>query len=432
MDARWYFYSFFIVFSFFVSAPSVFAQQPPPSKTITLATVNIQNAKITSEQGNVLHISFDLTNRVGMQTGVLYGVMLVSNTAKGQSIADQQTYPTSLTLPEYSSTHEDITYTAPPGLAGTYDVVLTSRNADGFQFAIARVGTIALAASTGVEIAAGSCVLRVEHESGSPAYALLQGVDIASTENLVLDCTAVNHGATAVSVVPTYETHYRTAFGAVVPQIGGTVTPITLAPQKPTTISLVLPKAGVPQAYDVLVSLKNGTAVSNTVTAHYVLRGESATIQTLTLDKKQYAAGDTAIVSFFWTPSADSFPGSRYDALLASTTRAQGTTTKPAEQKSTYFVSMVDQNNALCAAPVTETLPTASSIQVPLAITKNCINPDVSVDIRDASGKVLAHKELIIAGASRELSKSLLAVVFVGLLGVVAIVLLRKKIWISQ
>jgi hypothetical protein len=41
--------------------------------------------------------------------------------------------------------------------------------------------------------------------------------------------------------------------------------------------------------------------------SHYVIRGESATIQNLALDKDEYFKGDTAIARMYWTGSVDEF-----------------------------------------------------------------------------------------------------------------------------
>src|SRR3989344_2739551 len=80
------------------SAPLfVFAQTPQKTSTtssraVTIATVNIQNAKIISQEGNTLRISFDLTNREGIQAGVRYAVDLIATSTKGQFLADEKIF----------------------------------------------------------------------------------------------------------------------------------------------------------------------------------------------------------------------------------------------------------------------------------------------------------------------------------------------------
>lgn len=381
------------------------AQSPTPAtqQATVLATVNIQNAKITSQEGNIFHISFDLTNRIIPQTGVMYGVMLVSATAQGQSIADQYIFPGSVDLAEHSSVHKDIVYTAPSSLSGTYHLVLTSKNASGFPFAVDDLGSTTLKASGGLQIQTDSCYIQVAGKDTK--YALTQGVDIAPTENLVLTCKATNHGSGALSVTPTYQTHYRTVYGVVVEQTGGTTTSIVFKAGETKAITLTLPKAIKPQAYDVLVTMIGGNISSNPVDIHYVIQGNSATIQNLSLDKNYFASGDTAQLSFLWSPSADMFPGSR----------AHGNAAPSIPQGMTISVTMVDANNTACIAPLNQSVPAQPNAKVALPLIHDCRNPHLSLDLKDASGTVLAHQELVLSsGTDVSSTKSFLLFVLLG------------------
>ena len=198
-----------------VSAQSIPPQQvsTTPSHAVTIATVNIQNAKLVSQEGNTLHIIFDLTNREGIQAGVHYAVDLIATTTKGQFLADEKVYPATLTLAEHSSTHVDITYTAPPSLSGTFTVLLTSRNDSGLPLGLDPIGRVTLAATGGVELVPSSCYLTVAAEKGSPHYTLTQGVDIARDEALHLTCIALNHGSTNVTATPSFATQYPSGGG---------------------------------------------------------------------------------------------------------------------------------------------------------------------------------------------------------------------------
>src|SRR3989344_5922984 len=174
-----------LVIALFFLPGIVFAQAPASKNTptqvapITIATVNIQNAKIISQEGNTLNISFDLTNREGMQSGVRYAVALVATTTEGQFLADEKVYPDTLTLAEHSSTPVDITYTAPEALSGTFTVLLSSSNDSGLPLALHPIGKVTLAPTGGIEIVSSSCYLTVVGEKGSSHYTLIQGVDIA-------------------------------------------------------------------------------------------------------------------------------------------------------------------------------------------------------------------------------------------------------------
>ena len=69
------------------------------STGVLVASVNLRDAKIVSQTGNVFNISFSISNGNGLQTGVKYGVKLVSDT-KDQSILDEKVYDDSLALAE--------------------------------------------------------------------------------------------------------------------------------------------------------------------------------------------------------------------------------------------------------------------------------------------------------------------------------------------
>jgi len=395
---------------------------PPPAGTgsVALATVNIQNARVVSQNGNVFRLSFDLTNRVIPQTGVKYAVMLVGKKDGKQFSAASRVYDEAVTLPEHSSVRKDITYTAPTSLQGSFDLVLTSENANGFPFAIAKVATVELTASGGIEILTDTCYLTIQGDKKGTHYFLRQGVDVSPKEALTLHCEAQNRGG-ALTATPTYITHYRTTYGEVVPHTGGDTAAVSFAAQEKKTLSLALPKAAEAQAYDVVVTLGE----SNPVDVHYVLQGDSATIQNLSLDKNYYQKGETATLSFLWSPAADTFIGSRRysTATSATTTEAAVSAIASSSRGMTAKVTLVT-NNTACAESATYPIG-GSIVKLPLSITTNCKNPHLSLDILDASGKVLAHEELQLT-SDRPLLGASLAALLILLLAAVGVFYFKR------
>ena len=78
------------------------------------------------------------------------------------------------------------------------------------------------------------------------------------------------------------------------------------------TIAFVIPHAAKPQAYSTTLTLTaDGKQASNSVPIHYVIQGVSGTLFNLVIDKTKYRKGDTAMVTFSWSGSADNFPGAR-------------------------------------------------------------------------------------------------------------------------
>ena len=135
-----------------------------------------------------------------------------------------------------------------------------------------------------------------------------------------------------------------------------------------------------PQAYDVKVQLSDKDVVSNSIVAHYVLRGNSATIQTLSLDKDGYSSGEIANINLLWSPSADSFPGSR---------AGSGSTLSPV----TMTVSIVNSKGFSCISPISQIIE-ATSIDLTPKIKRECKNPKVTAELKDDKGNILAQKVL--------------------------------------
>ncbi len=368
---------------------------------VVLATVNIQNARVVSQADHTLSISFDISNRTGVQPSVRYSVQLVGVGTSTTHVvfADEYVFPDTVSLDEHTSVHKDIVYTAPRGLMGRFEVYIQAESDTGFPLATADAGRATFAtAVSGVGIAANTCYLTVQGEKGSPKYTLQQGVDIASTEQLLLHCSATNYSGASVALTPQYETRYRSVYGDSVAQTGGDASPIVLAPHETKQFSLVLPKASEPQAYDVLFSLVSGNSTSNTIAVLYVLQGSSATIQNIGLDKSGYPSGDTAVVSFFWSPSADGSPHSRLGTSSPSATTA---------------VITLQSGTTVCATPVTQPLTKNPLVRASLPVLAACANPQVTIKLLADDGTVLAAGGLMRTSAT---GNGLLLVEIVGAL----------------
>lgn len=358
--------------------------KPNKQQVAPVANVNIQNVDLISQKGNTFDISFDISNGKISQSGVKYGVKLVSKTKTGQVLVDEKVYDETLALPENSVMSKTITYVAPSNLSGPYSIVLFSSNTSGFPFAIAFVKDITLTASTkGFEIIGSSCYLSVDGDTNKTHYGLLQVIDIAPNEMLRLTCNTVNHTNESLSLTPIYETRYTSVYGDIASTTGGDVMPIKFAPSKNENFSLVLPKGVTSQVYNINVTLKNGSMVSNTVILKYLIRGVHATISNVTLDKDYYQAGDTATFSVIWSSSASS------DKLI----RGIGGTTTP---NLTFSATLTNDKGNKCAEITNEQLVRGTSgpqAQVSAKIMSTCFNPKVTAVIKDDAGNTLDQKD---------------------------------------
>ena len=373
------------VLTFFVSSVQA-AEIPAPTQKnkVTVAMVDVYNAKIVSQDKNKFKLFFDLSNHANIQPDVKYAVRLVKEEKGIQVVMDEQIYPEAVNLGENETIPKEIAYVAPAYLSGNLQLWIVARNQNGLMLAMVHPGDVILNGDGQyAEINAKSCFLKVDGEAGGKQYTLGQGVDIKNEEKLIATCEITNHSSVALTATPKIETHWRTTFGRVVPDNQEPQKDLALNPQEKKQVSFTLSKAIMPQAYDAVVNLANtkGDVISNKVVFHYVLRGASATIQNLRLDKDYYQKGDTAKASFFWTPSADSFPGSRFGA--------------PDGGKLFVTISIKDKNNANCTTAngkkELDSKEKTPSFDFP--ITTDCLNPQISVAIQDAKGLILDQND---------------------------------------
>ncbi|HAE36244.1 TPA: hypothetical protein DCX66_04050 [Candidatus Nomurabacteria bacterium] len=410
-----------VVISLFSITPAFAVAETSEQKAVApvvLATVNIVNASIVSEKDNVFNISFSLSNREGLQTGVKYGVKLVKESTKGQFVVDEKIYDESLTLNPNTEVKKEVTYTAPASLSGSYTLMLTSQNINAFPFGSTSLGKVTLKATTSsIQILPETCSLKVVGEKSNATYSLGQGVDIKPEESLKLICEAVNPSKTSVTATPTYETRYRSSYGDIIPATGGDSTAITFKAGESKSVSVTLPKATAPQAYDVSFSLNTKDSKSNPVVAHYVLRGNSATVQSVSLDKDYYKGGEKAQVSFVYTPSADS-SGIRFSASTAGAINSK--------------VLVENGKGKSCAKEQTQALADLTSPKVDLTfpIRSKCLDPKITVTLTDDKGAVLDQKEFNVKTTTEPKSNSNLFYIIIVLALLVIIILytyMKKK-----
>jgi hypothetical protein len=302
------------------------------SEAILLADVNVQNCLLNQNE-RTLTIDCDFINNGSIQSGIKYAVMLVSGEGEEQVLVDQTVYDETFTLKQGEKLHKTITYPVPPYINGVVAVWINASNKDGLLLAQNRLGLTAHATVGDTAlIRTNLCYLTIAGDTTNTKYTLDQGVDIRLTEKLLGHCMITNQGTTDLTLTPTFATHYRNIFGDIVETPTVLNAPITIPPGKAAQYTFGLPHPQTPQAYDTVVTLtSNNQPVSNQAVFHYVIKGASATIQTLSLDKISYTNGQTAVVTTTWTGSADSFPNSRLggtqaSALLINTTIYSGDT----------------------------------------------------------------------------------------------------------
>jgi len=346
-------------------------------QAVTIATVNIYNAKIVSQDGNKFKLSFDINNEKDVQPQIKYSVQLVQGDAKGKNVIDTKNYDEIISLGAGETLHKEIDYVAPDFLNGKYQIWILGFNLDNLPLGLNLFGDVTLTGSGEyVNIIPGSCYLTVQGEKDKK-YTLAQGVDIAKDESLTGNCEVKNNFKNSVSAIPVFTTYFQGSFGKLISSQDQAA--ISLASGEQKQIQFTIPKADNPQAYDAVLVFQDAQKenISNQMPFHYVLQGASATIRNLRLDKDYYAEGDNANISFNWTASADNFVGSRAKAGSVLTETDLEIQIKDAQGKacSDVFQSKLDVTKI------------ENNFTVP--ITANCLNPQIGATIKDAAGNIL-------------------------------------------
>jgi len=368
-------------------------QEAPEAQPILVATVNIYDAQIASQDNNNIKLTFDLSNREQTQPDIRYAVQLIKQDKESQIQMDEKIYPEIINLNENQTIKKEITYLAPQYLNGEYQIWLIAKNQNGLTLAMANPGKITLTGDNQyVEILNETCYLKVEGETDDKRYTLVQGVDIKPEEKLIAYCDVTNHADKPLTFTPQFQTNHRTTFGQTVKADNEIQPTLTLNPNEKKQLYFNLPKPEKPQAYDATLTLQNSQnqAVSNQATFHYVLTGLSATIQNLRLDKDYYQKDTTAKASFFWSASADNFPDSRLG--------------KTDNGKMLINLSIKNQKNETCSTLQKELDQNSAAADYDLPIAIDCPNPNITVSIQDEKGNVLDQKEYAIKSQNLPIS----------------------------
>jgi hypothetical protein len=325
--------AFFFALPFFVFAeePSTMADT---EKMITIATVNIYDAKIDARDGNNFTVSFDISNREGVQPDIRYGIELRK---AGGGIAHSYVFPETVSLGRNETIKKTVNYAAPGMFSGKYELWAVSRNTSGLLLAFSKLGDdIDLSGmEESLRIDSGKCWVSIPGVDDH--YALNAGADFSGSDAATFSCEIENAFKAEAEFFPSFTTYRRTVFGEKLGEHIGDRWE-KLAPGEKKRFEFVIPKQSVPQSYETVFSLvsKSGERLSGEILFRYVVRGGSATIQNVTLDKSSYRAGEEAVASVFWSPSADGFPGARSEA-----------STLPERKWSSFFLFRATGNSVL-------------------------------------------------------------------------------------
>lgn len=382
---------FLFLFGVFLFPSVAMAQDVVPigsvEDAVVVADINISDATIVSRDADSLVVGFDVVNRGDVPQGdIRYGLEILRTKADGRAIVDSAIAAETLSIAAKASEHREVSYRIPTFLDGDYDIWAVSRTGSGMMLGLAKAGTVSLTATEGsVVIDNASCRLVIEGVDGT--YALRQGVDIASGEALTLVCTVENRWQNPVAVTPHFETYRRSLYGPTVGLPASTQS-VSLGAGERGEVRIAVPTASEAQSFDFEMAFRNaaGRTVSNSVSAHYVVQGQSGTLQNVSIDKASYGKGEVMTVSGFWAGSADGFPNSRGGRTELS--------------QVSVSVSVTDAAGRPCSEPFsTDVSAQESEFALTGKMLADCASPAVTV-VLSSQGRELDRKVLGSVGES--------------------------------
>ncbi len=258
----------------------------------------------------VLNVDFEMYTLVGIEPNVKYGLFLAKPVDGGVIVYDTLN-PTEQISVGVNSIMRELNYTFPKQLSGEYQVWFQATNDKGM---ILFIDVIYNAKLNRVKEYLGinklNCGLFIDSSENS--FLLGEGVSVNSDEELSVSCVLKNNYSKEIIVYPKFETFRRTSFGEKISSVIDKNQTKIIQKNSEDTINFIIPKAGVPQAYDLVISLlSDEDIISDKIDIHYVLSGLSATIKKFEIEKYDFFSGENADINIIWTPSADSFFGSR-------------------------------------------------------------------------------------------------------------------------
>jgi len=383
-----------------------------------VATVNIDEAKVVSQNGNNFSIYFSIYNQVGVQHGVKYAVEIYSK----EKLIDKKVYETPIDLGNNKSVQKTISYSAPLWARGDYEMLLVVKNEQGMSLSTSSIDTVHLDGSNqSVDIS--DCYIVINDDQKN-RYQPEQGIDFSLSEKATVFCTLKSNFASQVTVTPHFDTYLRSTFGTFMGSDKNDS--VTLEANKTSEMSFLIPKKNKPQAYDTMLTLldSQGNKVSNSMVFHYVIQGESGTISNLLLDKDNYVAGENASIAFTWSGSADIFLESRNKGARASDRIAE--------------FSITDSSGKVCASNLRKNLSESDSyVEIKIPIQSDCVGARVTANLKNASGEILYQaifakkdKEILPAPINPAENKNLYiyaGFLIVTIILIIIIVIVRKR-----
>jgi hypothetical protein len=360
-----------------------------------LAQINLSNAALISQDNDSLSVSFVLENLGSSpQSDLRYQVQLVVEDVDGmQPVADFIVSEEVISLLPEATISRVVNYPLAGIAPGKYTVWITAGTSGGMILGLGKAGEITIESASVLGISARNCQLTVGDDQKK--YDIYQGVDISISEDIWVECLVKNHSVGTIKAFPEYKTFRRNVYGPEVSTPVSDVVTFDFSGGEEKMIIFNLPKAINPQAYDVtfrLINTENNLPISNRLATHYVLKGESATIQNLNFDKPYYLNGEQINLDVVWTGPADNFYDSRdgHGTIIEGGLIAQ--------------VSIFDGTGVPCVTP-TEVVLEEGRDTVSFISQRDCIKPVAKLNLVTKTGILLDSREISVVEAPEYIEK---------------------------
>lgn len=349
----------------------------------TSSLVDIINQEVSNIDNGKVIISFDLVAKKSALSGIKYSVTLENSNEKGTQVFDEKIANEKFDLAANEQKSIKMTYELPKYLKGEYQIWINvnSENGDPLTLAIASKSITLNGSNEYLEPNYSKIYLTIKEDLNTKQYGAKFGVDVDKNENLIFNGEFTNRFKKEMVVYPQFTTYFRSVFGNII-NVQKADQAISFKAGEKKLLQVAVPKVEKPQAYEVRVDLvdANGQNVSFPINFHYVLRGDSATIQSISLDKDYYQKGEKANLSLELTGQANAFDGSRKGIIKGA---------------GNYLIeaSIKDSKGNYCSKKSAREITQEESLQfsetASLSITADCLNPEATVQIKNAGGEVL-------------------------------------------
>jgi hypothetical protein len=380
-----------------VSASASSSVQAPVVQMIAgVALQDCSYNRSTSSVSGLIKIQCNISNKFGAQGDIKYGIQLVRKNGQVTEIIDTKVYDETLSLFNGQTITKSIDYVPPSYLQGDYQLRGVLRTSGGLMLSSIFIGVVQLRAlnSQHLNIEKTSCSFVVNSEAPLSIYSAKNTLQANQKDSLEVVCDVSSYANEEIIAIPKVFTYERTVFGDVVAgskNLKNIQSQIVYSKKESKKINFTLPGDLKPQMYEAVLTLNdtNGRIISNTITIPYLINGEGASIENIILDKSYYKKRDSAEVAVFFKV---------FSSILEKNTSKNTKdflVSKESIKKITLFIT--DKAGNICSEEKRFAVKSGSRSffeKYKLTIIEECLNPKVTVTIKDESGIVFAQKTI--------------------------------------